>query len=264
MNRSQTEPESMTGEQERQHEADRAERARLESELERLVEKAEAARENYEEQLRNRCEKYFALEKKLAGHGAEIRALTKEFEEQLDTELAQHKRAEQEIALARDQFQELAETYRVQLEQETDRREELEARLGKRRKRRAKRPVTAKQRARGSVRGVLMSGVFVLALIAAWFMTGHRLPSQSNLKALTDVAVSKFDPVVDEDQNIVQAQELLVRLGYDPGPVDGVTGQATESALRAFQTDMGMEQTGEVTDTVLARLRVQDRRDSTR
>ena len=264
LNPSQTEPESLTGERERQHGADRAERARLEAELARIIEKAETTRENYEEQLRNKSEKYFALEKKLAGHGAEIRALTKEFEDQLDTESAQHKRAEHEIALARDEFQECAETYRVQLEQETDRREELEARLGKRRKWRAKRPVTAKQRARGSVRGVLVSGVFVLALIAAWFMTGHRLPSQSNLKALTDVAVSKFDPVVGEDQNIVQAQELLVRLGYDPGPVDGVAGRETRAALRTFQTDMGMEQTGEVTDTVLARLRVQDQRNSTR
>ncbi len=178
--------------------------------------------------------------------------------------MAQHQRAEHEIVLARDRFQDLAETYRVQLERETDRREDLEARLGKRRKRRAKQSVTAKQRARGSVRGVLVSGVFVLALIAAWFMTEQRLPSQSNLKALTDVAVSEFDPVVDEDQNILRAQELLVRLGYDPGPVDGVAGQATESALRAFQADMGMEQTGEVSDTVLSRLRVQDRRDSTR
>ncbi len=125
MNRSQTEPESLTGEPERQGEADRAERARLESELARIVDKAEAARETYEERLRNKSEKYFALEKKLAGHGAEIRALTKEFEEQLDTELAQHKDAEHEIVLARDQFQELAETYRVQFERETDRREEL-------------------------------------------------------------------------------------------------------------------------------------------
>ncbi len=264
MNRSQTEPESVTGEPERQGEADRAERARLEAELARIIEKAEATRENYEEQLRNKSEKYFALEKKLAGHGAEIRALTKEFEDQLDTESAQHKRAEHEIAVARDQYREQAEDYRVQFERETDRREELEARLGKRRKWRAKRPVTAKQRARGSVRGVLVSGVFVLALIAAWFMTAHRLPSQSNLKALTDVAVSKFDPVVGEDQNIVRAQELLVRLGYDPGPVDGVAGRATEAALRVFQADMGMEQTGEVDDTVLARLRIEDKRNGTR
>ena len=42
------------------------------------------------------------------------------------------------------------------------------------------------------------------------------------------------------------------------------SGQATQSALRAFQADMGMEQTGEVDDTVLARLRAQDQRDSER
>lgn len=271
MNRSQTEPESPTGEQERQYEADRAESARLEAELARVVEKAEAAREKYEEQLRNKSEKYFALEKKLAGHGAEIRALTKEFEDQLDTELAQHKRAEHEIAVARDQFQEQAEDYRVQLERETDKREDVETRLGKRRKRRAKR--SAKERARGSVGGVLVAGVFTLALVVGWFMTGQRLPGEWSLRGLADmaasklnldVAVSKFDPVADEDQSILRAQQLLVRLGYDPGPVDGVAGQATQTALRAFQADMGLEQTGEIDDTVLARLRAQDQRDSER
>ena len=61
MNRSQTEPESPTGERERQHAADRDARARLEAELAGVVEKAEAAREKYEEQLRNKSEKYFAL-----------------------------------------------------------------------------------------------------------------------------------------------------------------------------------------------------------
>ena len=273
MNRSETERESPTGEQERQHEADRAARARLEAELARTVEKAETAREKYEEQLRNKSEKYFALEKKLAGHGGEIRALTKEFEDQLDTELAQHKRAEHEIAVARDQFQEQAEDYRVQLERETDRREDLDARLGKRRKRRDRQAVTARQRARGSVGGVLVVGVFTMALVVAWFMTGQRLPGDWNLKNLTDiamsklspeVAVSKFDPVVGEDQSILRAQQLLVRLGYDPGPADGVAGRATRSALRAFQADMGIEQTGEIDDTVLASLRVQDERNSAR
>ena len=271
MNRSETELESPTGEQEGQHEVDRAARARLEAELAGVVEKAEAAREKYEEQLRNKSEKYFALEKKLAGHGAEIRALTKEFEDQLDTELVQHKRAEHEIAVARDQFQEQAEDYRVQLGRETDRREDLDARLGKRRKRRAKR--SAKERARGSVGGVLVAGVFTLALVVGWFMTGQRLPGDWNLRGLADmaasklnldVAVSKFDPVVGEDKNILRAQELLVRLGYDPGPADGVAGRATQSALRAFQADMGLEQTGEIDETVLARLRVQDERNSTR
>lgn len=35
-------------------------------------------------------------------------------------------------------------------------------------------------------------------------------------------------------------QELLVGLGYNPGPVDGVFGFATEQAVRAFQGDAGL------------------------
>ena len=36
-----------------------------------------------------------------------------------------------------------------------------------------------------------------------------------------------------------ELQEKLVRLGYDPGPVDGKVGSATRKAIRAFQKQAG-------------------------
>jgi peptidoglycan hydrolase-like protein with peptidoglycan-binding domain len=41
-----------------------------------------------------------------------------------------------------------------------------------------------------------------------------------------------------------RAQELLSALGYDPGPHDGVLGPKTSSAIRHFQADHGLPQTG--------------------
>lgn len=35
-------------------------------------------------------------------------------------------------------------------------------------------------------------------------------------------------------------QSLLIRLGYQPGPVDGIYGPITQSAVKAFQTDVGL------------------------
>lgn len=49
-------------------------------------------------------------------------------------------------------------------------------------------------------------------------------------------------------------QARLVELGYKPGPVDGFVGPRTRAAIRAFQRDNGMEQTGQASPEVIAEL----------
>jgi peptidoglycan hydrolase-like protein with peptidoglycan-binding domain len=44
--------------------------------------------------------------------------------------------------------------------------------------------------------------------------------------------------------DIRTAQRELKGRGYYSGPVDGVIGAATESALRAYQRDRGLKVTG--------------------
>jgi hypothetical protein len=46
-------------------------------------------------------------------------------------------------------------------------------------------------------------------------------------------------------------QGMLHGLGYDPGTTDGEFGNRTRTAIRAFQSDIGIEQTGEVTEDLL-------------
>lgn len=58
-------------------------------------------------------------------------------------------------------------------------------------------------------------------------------------------------------RNQVRAvQAELRRLGYDPGPIDGVMGQRTTSAITAFQRASQLPQTGSLTPETLSRLRV--------
>jgi hypothetical protein len=57
-----------------------------------------------------------------------------------------------------------------------------------------------------------------------------------------------FDPVVK------QAQYLLAERGYDPGPPDGMYGARTETALREYQRDNQLDQTGLLDDRTLAAL----------
>ena len=53
---------------------------------------------------------------------------------------------------------------------------------------------------------------------------------------------------------VLRAQELLARLGYDAGPADGDFGPQTREAIVAYQTDQGLEPTGAVDTTLIARL----------
>lgn len=54
-------------------------------------------------------------------------------------------------------------------------------------------------------------------------------------------------------------QRLLTRMGYDPGPIDGLEGPKTDAALRAFVTDLNLPadaaQMPDIFDRLLAALR---------
>ena len=47
---------------------------------------------------------------------------------------------------------------------------------------------------------------------------------------------------------IANLQRALRRLGYDPGPVDGISGARTRAAIRAFQADAGLPVTGQISE----------------
>ncbi|NIO40749.1 MAG: hypothetical protein GTO41_11560, partial [Burkholderiales bacterium] len=48
-----------------------------------------------------------------------------------------------------------------------------------------------------------------------------------------------------------EAQRLLTALGYDTGPIDGIWGPKTATAIRAYQKQMGLPVDGMVSTNLI-------------
>ena len=66
---------------------------------------------------------------------------------------------------------------------------------------------------------------------------------------------SNDNELVTDTHLVRETQTRLFDLNYDPGPADGVAGQATRAAVRQFQSDVNTPQNGTLTVGLLKRLR---------
>lgn len=58
-----------------------------------------------------------------------------------------------------------------------------------------------------------------------------------------------------QNELIESIQENLNRLGFDSGDVDGLIGEKTEEAIKAFQTTLGITPTGQISEELLLLLK---------
>ncbi|MDH3792162.1 MAG: peptidoglycan-binding protein [Rhodospirillales bacterium] len=63
-------------------------------------------------------------------------------------------------------------------------------------------------------------------------------------------------PRVDR-ASLSDLQARLRDLGYDPGPADGQMGPKTRAAIRAYQKDEGLKADGQVTASLLERIKAE-------
>ena len=62
-------------------------------------------------------------------------------------------------------------------------------------------------------------------------------------------------PAPDETVALVKAvQQILAKLGYDPGPIDGVVGAGTRRAIRTFEQEQKMPEKGRISGRLLQAL----------
>jgi N-acetylmuramoyl-L-alanine amidase len=74
-------------------------------------------------------------------------------------------------------------------------------------------------------------------------------------RMVRQLRIGDLNPLRDTDDNGVSGvQARLQNLGYPVGRVDGVLGPRTVEAIRAFQRDQKMNETGELDDALLAAL----------
>jgi len=66
-------------------------------------------------------------------------------------------------------------------------------------------------------------------------------------------------PATAEPRFIREAQRTLGELGYRPGPIDGVVGRRTQSALARYQRSEGIPVTGYLDAETLVRLDIHRR-----
>jgi N-acetylmuramoyl-L-alanine amidase len=75
-------------------------------------------------------------------------------------------------------------------------------------------------------------------------------PDETNVPKVIELALGHLDPVT----TVSGVQGRLNNLGYSPGAIDGIAGARTAAAVRAFQRDAMLPETGQIDEAVRAAL----------
>jgi N-acetylmuramoyl-L-alanine amidase len=71
-----------------------------------------------------------------------------------------------------------------------------------------------------------------------------------------ELGTSRLRPFIGEKHPDVHAAQARLRnLGYEPGPLDGIAGKRTRSAVIAFQVVEGLKVTGKIDDATIDKLK---------
>jgi peptidoglycan hydrolase-like protein with peptidoglycan-binding domain len=73
--------------------------------------------------------------------------------------------------------------------------------------------------------------------------------------SVTDAAGAVVAPQATVDVRVKAVQQILADLGYAPGPIDGAMGSATEGAVKAFQHDRKIAETGQISRELLREIK---------
>ena len=77
--------------------------------------------------------------------------------------------------------------------------------------------------------------------------------SMKNHDSTNDNSSAKMS---DHPSRVRRAQEALKSEGHDPGPIDGVMGPKTHEALRQYQKQENLKQTGRLDEDTMSKLGV--------
>jgi len=92
------------------------------------------------------------------------------------------------------------------------------------------------------------------AAVAAWHAKSP-LPEANGVTA-PNGGWDDAEGITEADRTglVKKIQSLLAEKGFDPGPADGVEGPKTHDAVKAFQRNLGVAETGKIDPTLVATL----------
>ena len=91
-------------------------------------------------------------------------------------------------------------------------------------------------------------GAFDARLTTKSTVTIEQLAELASKESLRENPVER--PADKAEVDVRAVQEALARLGYSPGPPDGVLGALTREAIAQFEQDRNLAQTGTITDAL--------------
>ena len=114
----------------------------------------------------------------------------------------------------------------------------------------------------GAVTGLSVVVGVVLGALGGGLTGSLTKPSQVNLgdpawqksQAQGAPLSQAAPPPSNLNQGVVSLQSQLAARGYDPGPIDGMMGERTRAAIRAYQRDRQMQVDGQVSQALVASL----------
>ena len=83
-------------------------------------------------------------------------------------------------------------------------------------------------------------------------------PAGQSARAYSGKTSRAEAPIADR-ATVSDLQLRLQNLGYDPGPADGQLGPKTRAAIRAYQKDAGLRADGQVTASLVKRIKTESR-----
>ena len=82
-------------------------------------------------------------------------------------------------------------------------------------------------------------------LLLGLAVSGMAVPAMSQPVLPATTGLATIQQAQSATYSVANVQDLLNRLGYDAGPVDGIMGGRTEDAIMAYQRDQGLRVTGQ-------------------
>ena len=94
--------------------------------------------------------------------------------------------------------------------------------------------------------GVIKFSIFVIAFFATTFLINSKNEPAMAFELPTSVTLNCIDNAVAPLNNLIEIQTFLSCNGFNPGPIDGLSGSRTDGAIKSFQKTVGLTADGQV------------------